>query len=91
MAALANNPNCTVVEFSKEVHIQDKPLGFIPAPPDTTAEIEKAPQVEKVNDLAGSIDKSLLNPPLPEAAANRDTKVADISAQLLSGLDAVGE
>jgi len=85
---LAQDPDFTLVQFARDTEIVNKPVGYIPPEPteETSSEPEK-PRVTTVasGELAGSIDKDLLNPALPDAAIK--AKAGDVAAQLLSGLE----
>jgi len=91
MAALAEDPNYKVVVFKTPIQIQNKPAGYIPPPPEEVAEEAKKPAtIERISDLAGSINQELLNPPLPDAAVRPIVPANEVAAQLISGLD-IGE
>lgn len=91
LAALAEDPNYKVVVFKNEVHIQEKPMGYIPPKPEEQAEeIKKPAEIERISDLAGSINRELLNPPLPDGAIRPSVEASKLAAEMLSGLD-VGE
>lgn len=90
LAVLASDPNYSVVEFKKAVEIQARPLGYTP-PERVEEEVkEEKKEVEKISELAGAMNQELLNPPLPEAAKTA-IKPAEVTAQLLSGLEGAGE
>lgn len=90
---LANDPDFTLVQFSKDTEIVPKPVGY--TPPEPVEEANKEPEKPRVTtvdttELAGSIDKELLNPALPDAATKAAAK-GNVAAQLISGLDVGGE
>lgn len=85
---LAQDSNFTVVTFARDTEIVNRPIDFVP--PEPEKEEAKAPEKPKVttvdsSELAGSIDKDLLNPALPDAAVKPKTDT--VTAQLISGLD----
>ena len=89
---LANDPNYSLVQFSKDTEIVPRPVGY--TPPEPTEEEKKEPEKPKIatvdgSELAGSIDKALLNPALPDAALK--PAAPNVAAQLISGLDVGGE